>query len=150
MDNNYFTIKNSDEFKDVIEYVENKFYEFIFQDGKKIKTICDEEDEPYFDLEYSFYLALAKKLYSGYYNNIGIMNKADELATINYYVKLVKKGMKLFENKKKEEAKKKEQEEIKKHQHEKYVRKKIGQKERKRKELVKTITEAIRLSKEEG
>ena len=63
--------------KDVKEHVLDKVYEFTFYDDTKIKTICDEEDS--FDLEYAFYLALAKKLYSDRYTFEGVIHKSYEL-----------------------------------------------------------------------
>lgn len=52
-------IKDSNEFKTITEYVPNKVYGFTFYNGQEIKTVCDEEDE--FNLEFAFYLAIAKK-----------------------------------------------------------------------------------------
>ena len=156
MKNNYTTtgdinslfIKDSNEFKAITEYVPNKVYGFTFQNGQEIKTVCDEEDE--FNLEFAFYLAIAKKNYGKMYTIKGIMNKAEELSTIKYYNKIVKKGMKLFTKQQEEKIKAREEEEIKKAQHQKYIEKKIKQKERKRQEQINIIAEAIKKSKEEG
>lgn len=78
------------------------------------------------------------------------MNKAEELSTIKYYNKIVKKGMKLFTKQQEEKIKAKEHEEAKRYQHQKYIEKKIRQKERKRQEQINIIAEAIKKSKEEG
>lgn len=141
-------IKDSNEFKTITEYVPNKVYGFTFNNGQEIKTVCDEEDE--FNLDFAFYLAIAKKNYGKMYTIKGIMNKAEELSTIKYYNKIVKKGMKLFTKQQEEKIKAKEHEEAKRYQHQKYIEKKIRQKERKRQEQINIIAEAIKKSKEEG
>lgn len=140
--------KDLNEFKAITEYVPNKVYGFTFYNGQEIKTVCDEEDE--FNLEFAFYLAIAKKNYGKMYTIKGIMNKAEELSTIKYYNKIVKKGMKLFTKQQEEKIKAREEEEIKKAQHQKYIEKKIKQKERKRQEQINIIAKAIKKSKEEG
>ena len=136
------------DFENIKEIVPEKVYEFTFHDGVKVKTIREEEDP--FDLEYMFYLAIAKKLYSKDYTFDGVLYKAYQLDLEKKYVKAVKKGIKLFNKLKEEEFKKKEYEETKKRQHERYVRRKKEAKKRKRKDQVNIIAEAIRLSKEEG
>lgn len=147
----YLKVHDSYEFKDIKEIVPEKVYEFTFYGCTKpitVKTICEKGDT--FNLEYAFYLALAKALYSKEYTFEGVLNKAQDLRYIKRYNKYVQKGMKLFKRLQEEKAKEKEKEAIKKHQHEKYVRKKKEAKERKRKNQVNIIAEAIRLSKEEG
>ena len=134
--------------KDVKEYVSNKVYEFTFNDDTKIKTICDEEDV--FDLEYAFYLALAKKLYSETYTFEGVIHKSYELQYEKKYVKIVKNGIKLFKKIQEEKIKKEQEEELKKNQHKKYIEKKIKAKKRKEQNEINKIAKAIRLSKEEG
>ena len=156
--NTYGTISGWDlkahdsyEFKDIKEIVPEKVYEFTFYGCIKpitVKTICEEGDT--FNLEYAFYLALAKALYSKEYTFEGVLNKAQDLRYIKRYNKYVQKGMKLFKRLQEEKTKEEEKEAIKKHQHEKYVRKKKEAKERKRKNQINIIAEAIRLSKEEG
>ena len=138
----------SNSFKDIKEIVPYKVYEFTFLDGVKIKTIkCDSDT---FDLEYMFYLALAKKLYSKTLTFEGVLNKIYQLQYEKKYVKLVKKGIKLFNKLQKEKIEKEEQEALKKRQHEKYVRKKEEAKKRKEDKQIAMIAKAIRLSKEEG
>ena len=141
-------INNPDDFKSVKEIVPEKVYEFTFNDNTKIKTIREENDP--FDLEYMFYLALAKKLYSKDYTFEGVLMKAAELQFVKSTVKTVKKGIQIFKKAQEEKAKKEEQEAIKKQQHEKYIRKKKEAKARKRDNQINIIAEAIRLSKEEG
>lgn len=141
-------INNPDDFKSVKEIVPEKVYEFTFNDNTKIKTIREENDP--FNLEYMFYLALAKKLYSKDYTFEGVLIKAVELQFVKSTVKTVKKGIQIFKKAQEEKAKKEEQEAIKKRQHEKYIRKKKEAKARKRDNQINIIAEAIRLSKEEG
>ena len=144
-------IHDSYEFKDIKELVPEKVYEFTFYGCTKpitVKTVCESGDT--FNLEYAFYLALAKALYSKEYTFEGVLNKAEDLRYIKRYNKYVQKVIKLFKKIQKEKAKEEEKEAIKKRQHKKYVEKKKEAKERKRKNQVNIIAEAIRLSKEEG
>lgn len=143
-----FKIHDHNEFKNIKELVPEKVYEFTFYDGTKIKTICDEYD--LFNLEYAFYLALAKKLFSSTYTFEGVLNQANQFKYQKYYAKLVKNGIKLFNKLQKERAKEKENEEIRKRQHKRYIRRKKEAKERKKNAQIKLIADAIRLSKEEG
>ena len=143
----FITIKDINEFKKIEELVPQKVYRFTFHDGTVVKTICAETDV--FDLEYAFYLALSKKLFSKTHTFSGILYKTQELYFQKYYAKIVKKGIKLFNKTQKEKQEKEEQKEIKKRQHEKYVAKKIRAKERKKLEQMQLIAEAIKLSKEE-
>ena len=141
-------INSPNDFKSVKEIVPEKVYEFTFNDNTKIKTIREENDP--FNLEYMFYLALAKKLYSKDYTFEGVLMKAVELQFVKSTVKTVKKGIQIFKKAQEEKVKKEEQEAIKKRQHEKYIRKKKEVKVRKRNNQINIIAEAIRLSKEEG
>lgn len=144
-------LKDSNEFKDVIEYKKDKVYGFEFYDGTKIKTIREEGDV--FSLPYAFYLALAKKIYGKELTFEGVLVKAKELSYQKYYVKLVKKGLKLFEKKQEEEAKKEQEEKDKKEQHKRYIEKKKKRnqriEERYTKEFIDAISQAIKKSKEE-
>lgn len=137
-----------EEFINIKEYVPNKVYEFTFYDNTKVKTICDEEDT--FNLEYAFYLAIAKKIYSQMYTFEGVIHKSYELQYMKRYAKIVKNGMKLFKKIQEEKIKKEQEEEAKKNQHKKYVEKKIKAKKRKEQNEINKIAKAIRLSKEEG
>jgi len=144
--------KDNNEFKDVIEYKKDKVYGFEFYDGTKVKTVLQEGDA--FSLEYAFYLALAKKLFSKTHTFHGVLCKADEIQLEKYYVTLVKKGMKLFK-KKQEEQEKKELEELEKEeQHKRYIEKKKKRdkkiQERYDEEFINLIAKAIKKGKEEG
>lgn len=156
------TIKNSDitlspvdpplSFSKIKQHVPGKVYEFTFSDGETVKTICDEEDE--FDLEFAFYLALAKKLYKYQYTSIGMIDKAYQLSYTNKYIKLVKKGIKLFFKGIEEDRLKQQQEKEKKERHKKYIEKKKKRAERKgekeRTQLYETIKWAIEDAKKEN
>ncbi len=142
-----YSIKDANEFKKIEELVPQKVYRFTFHDGTVVKTICAETDV--FNLEYAFYLALSKKLFSETYTFSGVLYKTQELYFQKYFAKIVKKGIKLFNKTQKEKQEKEEQKEIKKRQHEKYIAKKIKAKERKKLEQIQLIAKAIKLSKEE-
>ena len=130
-------INHPNDFNSVKEIVPEKVYEFTFNDNTKIKTVREENDP--FDLEYMFYLALAKKLYSKDYTFEGVLMKTTELQFIKNTVKTVKKGIQIFKKAQEEKAKKEEQEAIKKRQHEKYIRKKKEAKARKRNNQINII-----------
>lgn len=134
-------IKDKNEFTDIKEYVPGKVYSFIFADETKIKTVCSDEDV--FNLEYAFYLALSKKLFSKELTFEGILRMVEEIRCQKYYVNLVKKGIKLFNKLQKTEQEKKEKEEIKARQHKKYVEKKKKQKERRLKRQAEILAKAI-------
>ena len=120
----------------------NKVIRFTFNDNTVIKTICLNGDS--FDFKYSFYLAIAKKLYSKKLTIEGIEAKAKELSYTKEYVKIVEKGLKLYKNQIKEEEKRikqeKEQKEIKARQEEK----KRNRKKKLREAKINDIAEAIK------
>lgn len=134
-------IKDSNEFIAIKQHVPNKVYTFTFEDKTKIKTVCSDEDV--FDLEYAFYLALSKKLFSKELTFEGILRMVDEIRCQKYYVNLVKKGIKLFNKNKEEERKKKEEQEIKARQHKKYIEKKKKQKERRLERQAEILAKAL-------
>lgn len=134
--------------KQIIQYVPQKVYGFIFHDGEKIKTICSKEDV--FNFEYACFLAIAKKIYGKSLTFEGVLNKSYQLMYEKYYIKMVKKAIKDFEKKQKEEAKKEEIEEIKKRQKKKKAEKKKRQNERKRQYQINIIKQAIKESKGEA
>lgn len=111
------------------------------------------EEGDVFSLPYAFYLALAKKIYGKELTFEGVLAKAKELSYQKYYVKLVKKGLKLFEKKQEEEAKKKQEEEDKREQHKRYIEKKKKRdkklQERYDEEFINLIAKAIKKGKEE-
>lgn len=136
-------------FKEIKEYVPNRVYQFTFNDDTKIKTTLHQSDA--FSLSYAFYLAIAKKLYSKEYTLQGVMKKAEELSYQKEYVKIVNKGIKLFNKQKEEkelEAQKQKEEKLR-HQknYQKKLEKEKRKKERKQTELQETILQAILESK---
>lgn len=132
-------------FEHVKEIVPERVYQFTFKDGKKIKTVREENDS--FDFEYMFYLAIAKTMYSKDYTFEGVLEKSYQLQYTKKYAKAVKDGIRLFKKLKEEEEKKKELEAIKKRQHTKYVNKKKEAKLRKEDKQVKLIAKAIKMAK---
>ena len=136
-------------FKEIKEYVPNRVYQFTFNDDTKIKTTLHQSDA--FSLSYAFYLAIAKKLYSKEYTLQGVMKKAEELSYQKEYVKIVNKGIKLFNKQKEEkelEAQKQKEEKLR-HQknYQKKLEKEKRKKEQKQTELQETILQAILESK---
>ena len=134
-------------FKKVIQRNPGRVYEFVFQDDTHIKTVCAEEDLDVFNLEYAFYLALAKYLYKKDYTFAGVINKSYELLTQKKYIKIVKEGMKLFKEQQKEkekkEAKEKELKEIKQNHYLKNQRRKAQKKEKELNQVKEILKEAI-------
>lgn len=137
-------ITKPDEIYSIKEIVPNKIYQFIFYDNTKIKTICAEED--IFDFRYACFLAIAKKKYSREYTFEGVLKKAEELSYLKEYNKQVDKAIKYFYLCKEEKAKKEEWDRIQKRKHDKLVERKIRKKERKKKEQINIIKEAIELA----
>lgn len=142
------TVLGSQAIKEIIELVPQKVYKITFYNKKSVKTILDSNDT--FDPEYMLFLAYAKMLYSKTLTFEGVLNKSYQLQYEKKYVKYVKDGLKLFKKIQEDKKKKEEEEAIKKRKHEKLVAKKKAAKERKRKDKINLIAEAIRLSKEEG
>lgn len=134
-------------FKKVEEIVPEKVYRFTFNDGKIIKTVRSDLD--IFDLEYTFYLALAKKLYAPTLTFEGVINKSYELQYEKKYKKIVKQGIKLLKDYQENKAKKEEEKAIKERRHKKLVEKKKAARKRKRENEINLIAEAIRRSREE-
>lgn len=144
------TIKDSEEFKKIIQIVPNKVYKFIFNDDTEIKTVCDKEDEEFFDLEYAFFLALAKKKFSKTHTLSGVMRMANELKDSKRYDKIVKKGLKLFKKQQKEKIKEKEEENRKKEQHKKYIQKKKDRDHRQAEKAKENLYNIIRAAIEDA
>ena len=67
--------------------VPNKVIEVYFEDNKKEKLVCHEEDT--FDLHKGLFLAIAKHLYKDRYTLEGIEAKAIEIGYTKKYVKMV-------------------------------------------------------------
>lgn len=143
--------KNDIYFKKIIQRNPGRVYEFVFQDGTHIKTVCAEEDLTIFNLKYAFFLALAKYLYKDKYTFMGILNKVPDLMQQKKYIKIVKEGMKLFkkqqEEKEKKEAEKRRIKAIKKNHYNKNKRRKENKKEKELNSLKQTIIEALNESK---
>lgn len=145
-----YTLKDSEEFKEIIQIVPNKVYKFIFNDNTEIKTVCDKEDEEFFDLEYAFFLALAKKKFSKTHTLSGVMRMANELKDSKRYDKIVKKGLKLFKRQQKEKIKEKEEENRKKKQHKKYIQKKKDRDRRQAEKAKENLYNIIRAAIEDA
>ena len=119
-----------------------KVMRFTFSDETIIKTVCGKDDT--FNFEFSFYLACAKYLYSNSITPQGIEVKAKELMYNKGINKIVKKGMKVFqeqEKQKEKEAKEKaEREAARKNK----IAKKIAKKTKIKEARITEITEAIK------
>lgn len=129
---------------------ENKVVEVSFADGRKIKTICDDESE--FSLEFALYLSLAKRLYSDKYTSEGVWKKAQDLKYEKYFVKLVQDGLKMYkkEQKEKEEAEKRAEEErqIIERKKAKKIAYKKRREERRKADQVDVIVQAMKIVNE--
>lgn len=144
------TIKGwSDVIKDIKEIIPGKIYLFTFEDGEKVKTICQENDE--FDLRYACFLAIAKKKYKKQLTFEGILEETKKLSYSLEWNKRVNKYIKNFVKKQEEEKEKEKKEaetkEIRKRKIAKKIAKKERQKEAKKQEEIDTIVEAIRQAK---
>ena len=119
-----------------------KVMRFTFSDETIIKTVCGKDDT--FNFEFSFYLACAKYLYSRSLTPQGVEIKAKELMYNKGINKIVKKGIKVFqeqEKQKKKEAKEKaEREAARKNK----IAKKIAKKTKIKEARITEITEAIK------
>lgn len=136
-----------EDIKQVIEYVPNKVYKFIFYDGVEIKTVCDPEDE--FNFDYAFYLAIAKKIWSKELTLEGVMQKANEFRTTKKIIKKVEKAKKQFYKDKEEKQKEEEKKKLEKEKKKKLIEKKKLAKKRKEQNEINKIVKAIKISKEE-
>lgn len=135
-------------FSEIKEYVPNKVYGFKFgTKDKEYKTICAEEDT--FDLEFAFFLALAKWFSINNLTTEGYVHQAKQLSYNKNWIKDVKNGIKLFHKLQEKEALEEQIKAEKKHRHDKLVAKKIAKKERKKYEQYEIIKTAIKDSKYE-
>lgn len=112
---------------DINILVPNKVVEVIFNDNKKEKMLCHEDDT--FDLKDACFIAISKRLYKDTYTFEGIEHMANEMKYQKKYVKMVDKALK--EYKKKEEEKEKK---IRDEEEEKIIRARQSLKRRKQKE----------------
>lgn len=141
-------LKKKTSFSWIKEYVPNKVYGFKFRkNDKEYKTICAEEDT--FDLEFAFFLALAKWFTVLNLTTEGYIHQAKQLSYNKDHVKEVKNGIKLFHKLQEKEALEEQIKAEKKHRHDKLVTKKIAKKERKKNEQYEIIKTAIKDSKYE-
>ena len=125
----------------------NKVVGFTFSNGKKIKTICDDNDV--FDLKYACFLAYAKLMYSEDYTFEGVLHRAKEISYQKKFVRLVNEGLKRYKEAEKEKEK---QERLKKEKKERNInkqkKKKICAAKRKEKQL-NEIIDIVKVVKEE-
>lgn len=121
-----------------------KVLRFTFGDNTVIKTVCINDDV--FDFKFAFFLAYAKYYYKDILTIQGIENKAKELMEIKFFNSLVKNGMKIYFNQKKEEEKKEKEEAERKEIRKRQTEKKIRQKRNKREKRINEIAEAIKRS----
>lgn len=82
-----FSKNKSDKITGYQIIVPNKVIEVYFEDNKKEKLVCHEEDT--FDLHKGLFLAIAKHLYKDRYTLEGIEAKAIEIGYTKKYVKMV-------------------------------------------------------------
>ena len=139
-------LKRKTSFSWIKEYVPNKVYGFKFGiKDKEYKTICAEEDT--FDLEFAFFLALAKWFSINNLTTEGYVNQAKQLSYNKNWIKDVKNGIKLFHKLQEKEALEEQIKAEKKHRHDKLVAKKIAKKEKRKNEQYEIIRAAIEDSK---
>jgi len=122
-----------------------KVMRFTFSDNTIIKTVCTPGDT--FDFKFAFFLAYAKYFWENILTSQGIENKARAFMEVKFFNSLVKKGMKIYFNQKKEEEReereKAERKEIKARQ----AAKKAIKKAKKRENRINEIAEAINRGK---
>lgn len=87
----------------------NKVIEVLFDDNKKEKIICHEEDK--FDLRDGLFIATAKHLYKDEYTYEGIEVKTAELKLKKDFVKMVDNAIKQYEKEQRAKAERKAKEE---------------------------------------
>lgn len=147
-DPDFFTIHDPAEIKKVEEIVPYMVYRFTFHDNTRIKTVCAEEDT--FNLDYAFYLAIAKKLWGKSLTFEGVLKKADDISYDKYYIKIVKKAKKQFKEDLEKKKKEEEEKELKKQRRKKNAEKKQVKKEKKKQAEQDFLIEAIRKALERG
>ena len=100
-------IRRENKIIDINIIVPDKVVEVTFGDYSKEKMVLKEPDV--FNLEQALYIALAKKLYRKEYTYEGIEILVGSLKYKKKYVKIVSDGMKLYNQKLKDEAAAKEE-----------------------------------------
>ena len=125
-----------------VKVINEKIVLVKFNDNKEYKQVCKEEYDT-FSLERALYLAIAKHNDPNKeLTSEGIEHAADELKYQKKYVKIVKDGLRLYENKLKEEQKEKERAELIERKRVKRHQKKTERAARKREEQINIQKEA--------
>lgn len=122
-----------------------KVLRFTFSDDTVIKTVCVDNDA--FDFKFAFFLAYAKYFWKNVLTIEGIENKAKDFTNIKFFNSLVKKGMKVYFNQKKEEERKEKEEAERKKIKANRIAKKIAKKKKAREDRINEIAEAIKRTK---
>lgn len=122
-----------------------KVLRFTFSDDTVIKTVCVDNDT--FDFKFAFFLAYAKYFWEKVLTPQGIENKARDFTNIKFFNFLVKKGMKVYFNQKKEEEKEEKEKAERKEIRANRIAKKIAKKEKARENRINEMTEAIKRAK---
>lgn len=122
-----------------------KVLRFTFSDKTVIKTVCVNGDT--FDFKFAFFLAYAKYFWGNLLTTQGIENKAKTFTDIKFFNTLVKKGMKVYFNQKKEEEKEEKEKAERKEIRANRIAKKIAKKEKARENRINEMAEAIKRAK---
>lgn len=122
-----------------------KVLRFTFSDKTVIKTVCVNGDT--FDFKFAFFLAYAKYFWGNLLTTQGIENKAKTFTDIKFFNTLVKKGMKVYFNQKKEEEKEEKEKAERKEIRANHIAKKIAKKEKARENRINEMAEAIKRAK---
>lgn len=122
-----------------------KVLRFTFSDDTVIKTVCVDNDA--FDFKFAFFLAYAKYFWKNVLTIEGIENTAKDFTNIKFFNSLVKKGMKVYFNQKKEEERKEKEEAERKKIKANRIAKKIAKKKKAREDRINEIAEAIKRTK---
>lgn len=123
-----------------------KVLRFTFSDKTIIKTVCLDADT--FDFKFAFFLAYAKYFCSETHTPQGIENYAKYLMDLKVFNSLVRAGMKVYFNQKKEEEKLEKEKAEREAIRENRIKKKIAKKEKLRKARIEEMAEAIKKAKE--
>lgn len=124
-----------------------KVMRFTFSDKTEIKTVCTDADD--FNFKFAFYLAYAKYLYKNILTPAGIEKKAKEFMDVIFFNSLVKKGMRIYLNQKKEEERLEKAEAESKAIRERRIAKKIVKKARAKEAKINEIAAAIKKAKKD-
>ena len=122
-----------------------KVLRFTFSDKTVIKTVCLDADT--FDFKFAFFLAYAKYFCSQTHTPQGVENHAKHLMDLKVFNSLVRAGMKVYFDQKKEEERLEKEEAERKAIRENRIKKKIAKKEKLRKARIEEMAEAIKKAK---